>query len=369
MDAFLGCNYRPDLPLRWRDLYEWQFQADRYGGNASMITGWDDGRLVGIHGHVMTPLFWGDIERPVPGAWLMRLYVEAEHRHGLGLLFLRRAQAMYPIVLAVAVSPDSQRIITRLGWKFSPRLPRYLAVLEGGRALKMANAGATAADIESLRPKGTPRQLASLRALSVESGGYRPEWSCYPAMRYGTIRSLAYLRWRYFDHPVLRYRCLVAGSAERPAVCVFRVEQAFGEQQALVGRVVEFFHPNDDEGRAQGTALMHAVLERLSAVGCVYADFVCSSRTYGETLLDAGWGVEPVDRQILPVRLSPIERILRHQNLEYGVTAGLATPTLEDMYVTNGDGDEDRPAVLSDGLSDAAEPRPQAPAAVGAGGY
>jgi hypothetical protein len=37
MSGFLREAYRPDLALRHRPIFEWQFMADRYGGNASMI--------------------------------------------------------------------------------------------------------------------------------------------------------------------------------------------------------------------------------------------------------------------------------------------------------------------------------------------
>ena len=186
---------------------------------------------------------------------------------------------------------------------------------------------------------------AEIWELTDRSSQYQPRWHEYPAMAFGTIRSLDYLQWRYFRHPVFRYSAWAVGVPERPAVCVFRIEQAFGDCEARVARVVEFFHPNDAEGESQGVELIRAVSKRLKLEGCVYGDFIGSSSTYGETLVKAGW-IEEADQQTLPVRLSPVERKPRYQNLTFTVAQALPSPNLESMYVTRSDGDEYRAAAM-----------------------
>ena len=58
MSGFLREAYRPDLALRHRPIFEWQFMADRYGGNASMICAYEGDALIGIHGYLALPMFW-----------------------------------------------------------------------------------------------------------------------------------------------------------------------------------------------------------------------------------------------------------------------------------------------------------------------
>lgn len=346
MVSFLSRNYRSDLALCSRRVYSWQFMADQYGENACMITAFDGNRLVGIQGYIPTPVFWGDFDRPVVGAWTANLYVEPDYRNGLGWMLLSKLKEMYPILLGTGISNDGERLVTGMGWAFFHQIPRYLVVLDIDQAIAMAGPQASADDLLPLHI--TPHRSDDLlcRELTPDGEGYAPNWLLYPAMAYGTIRSWQYFRWRYGSHPVFDYHIWLVGDRTRPAVCVYRIERAFGRYNARVGRIVEFFHPNDDQGQAEGLALIHAVLHQLKTAGCVYADFIGSGQAYGNTMLTAGWMLEAPTRQILPVRLSPIEDKLRHQNLEYYHRSGWPSPAMNEMYVTKSDGDEDRAASI-----------------------
>lgn len=346
MHDFLGRNYRSDLALRSRPCYEWQFLVDAHGGNACMLSAWDNDFLVGILGYIPTLLFWGDFNHPILGAWCANWFVEKTHQQGLGVCLMRELEEIYPVVLSVGASSEGEPILKRMGWTCYRRLPRYLAVLDFEKAIQMLNPGFSTNDINPFSFIESFSETSKVRHLTLEVNDYRPDWHLYPAMAYGTIRSMQYFRWRYFEHPVFMYHVMRAGDTNRPAVCVYRIEQAFGVYEARVGRVVEFFHPNDSQGEEDGIALIHKILRRLKDEGCVYGDFTCSSHAYGQTLLKCGWQMEPADRQFLPVRLSPVEMKLRHQNLEFAVADGFPVPGSEQMYVTKSDGDEDRPARL-----------------------
>jgi hypothetical protein len=346
MVSFLSRNYRPDLALCFRRVYSWQFMAGQYGGNACMIAAFDGNRLVGIQGYLPTPVFWGDFDRPVWGAWAANLYVEPVYRNGLGWMLLSKLKEMYPILLGTGISNDGERLVTQMGWTFFHQIHRYLVVLDSDRAMVMAGPETLPDDLRPLQFTAPSADSLPCREFTPTGAGYTPNWSLYPAMAYGTIRSSQYFQWRYREHPVFTYHVWLTGAETRPAVCVYRIEKAFGRCEALVGRIVEFFHPNDAQGKAEGIALIHTVLQQLKTAGCVYADFIGSSQAYQATLLEAGWVPEPPTRQILPVRLCPVEDKLRHQNLEYYHRSGWPSPTLGEMYVTKSDGDEDRAASI-----------------------
>jgi len=188
--------------------------------------------------------------------------------------------------------------------------------------------------------------MSELSGVTPNKNNYDPDWRLYPGLLFGTVRSLEYLTWRYLDHPVFKYHIVIEGSPERPVVCVYRIERAFGYYEALVGRIVEFFYPNDQGGKTEGLNVMHAVLQHLKNASCAYADFICSNRSYGRAIVDLGGGEEPGDSQILPVRLTPIERSIRHQNFAYFTPQGYPSPALERMYVTKSDIDGDSPASI-----------------------
>jgi hypothetical protein len=344
MSGFLREAYRPDLALRHRPIFEWQFMADRHGGNASMICAYEGDALIGIHGYLALPMFWGNVDQPIVGGWGINLYARPEFRSGLGWVLLKKLKEMYPVSIGVGASEQAERILVGKDWVFHPRVPRYLGILDLERVLQIANPGQSRQDLRPMTFDHTTSP-AEIWELTDRSSQYQPRWHEYPAMAFGTIRSLDYLRWRYFRHPVFRYSAWAVGAPERPAVCVFRIEQVFGDCEVRVARVVEFFHPNDAEGESQGVELIRTVSARLKLEGCVYADFIGSSSAYGETLVKAGW-IEEGDRQTLPVRLSPVERKPRYQNLTFTVAQGLPSPNLESMYVTRSDGDEDRAAAM-----------------------
>lgn len=342
MRAFLAQHYRPDLALCSRKIYEWQFQVPAHGGAACMLCVWDVDKLAGIHGYVPVDLFWGDLQRSISGVWGANWMVAPDYRHGIGWLLLRKLQEMFPVMLSLDANANNLQIVEKMNWRVFPRIPRYLIVLDLVKAIPMLGAEASEDDLRPLLFQPAASPAARVGDLALDASRYAPDWTCYPPMAYGTVRSMAYLKWRYLDSPSFCYRLFAEGPRHRPAVCVCRIERAFGSHEALVGRFVEFFHPDDAAGKRDGMNLLRAVLGMLKDRGCVYADFFGSSRRYAETMLEAGWGEEPSDRQILPHRLAPVEYQNRHLNLEYGVAPDLAQPRLEEMYITKSDSDADR---------------------------
>lgn len=347
LKAFIARNYRADHPLLSPRYFKWQFLPFHQEGEANLISAWDGAKLVGIHGYIPAPLFWAKPQEPMTGAWAVNWYVEKEYRHGLGWMLMRRLQEMYPVILGLSATEDNKKIATRLGWTFFDGLPRYLRVFDFDEAMHLQSPSARAQELESLvfstREGGSPL----LRSITDQSTEYHPRWELYPALHYGVIRSLEYLTWRFFQHPVFPYSVKTFGQPQRPAICVYRIENTTGEYHVRVGRIVDYFHPGDEEGEHDAQALLQGVCELLREEGCVYADFICSNEIIGRTLKKAGWGIEPIDRQLLPVRLSPIERKHRRQNFEFTVKDGLRRPQVEEIYVTRSDADEDRPVVVT----------------------
>lgn len=347
MHAFLSRQYRPDLALLWRPLFEWQYQSSRYGGNASMLTAWEGDRLVAALGYVSLPLFWGDWEEPVNGAWAMNWMVEPEYRTGVGWVLLRRLQEMHPVVFAIDASAQNLELVGPLGWTIAPVLPRMVRILDPDRAASLFG---WARNADGTAFIASPRMASRLSELTHDSH-YAPDWRLYEPLRYGTLRSREHLRWRFLQHPRFRYSVLLTESTNRPAVCAYRVEMAFdkaGRPVAPVGRVLDFFFPTDPLGEQDAEQLIHGVLTRMAAAGCVYADFSGSAAVYRRLLLRLGWLSESPGCPLLPSRLTPVEPKPRVLNVEFGVSDPLVVPDLDEAYITTADGDADRPAMLAE---------------------
>ncbi len=342
MHAFLSRNYRPDLALRHRAMFEWQF-LDEKSGQARLICGWTEGRLIAILGYITTQVFWGSCSQPQTAAWAINWMGDPESR-GLGWLLMRRLQEQFPIVLGVGVTTDNQKIIERLGgWSLFHEVPRYLCVLDRHQSGAFL---APSVSLAELPPEVPLRTTPEVTFLSEGTTDFAPAWELYPSLAYGTVRSFDYLRWRYLRHPAFAYSIALLGPPYRPAVCVYRVERAFGRCQGNVGRLTEFFYPEDARGERDGVELLAAVIQRLRAAGCAYADYVGGSASYSHTLLRVGWSRQTEGRQLLPVRLCPVEHSPFSHSLEFTVSSELPRPALEQMYVTRGDGDQDRPVTF-----------------------
>lgn len=335
LDDFLVRCYGVRYALRDQALMRWQFGVAGDPHALSLFWYGDEGEIVSILGYRPTPLFWGSFERPVTGGWLSNWMSDPAKRSGAGAVLMRRAQEAFPVVLAQGAGAMNKPIAERLGFRILEPIERVVAVFDAGRAARFLAPDAAAA----LAPMTPPEPEGEIiRGLAPD---YAPDWARYPApMAFGTVRSADHLRWRYLDHPVFRYEIDLAPGPSGPAVCVWRIESAMGEVVDRVGRIVEFFHPADAEMR--GRAVLASALARMCADGAAFADLLCSAGTFVATARTVGMS----DATDLPLafRLSPTERRLRRQNVEFWSALGLPQPAgLADCLVTKGDGDQDRP--------------------------
>ena len=352
MRDFLRRNYWPHLALLDPRVFRWTFRVrdEGDGETAHVLTAWDGDRLVGMLGYMPVTLLWGDPDRAVPGAACANWVVDEAYRGSLGWTLLRRLSELYSVVIGIGGKTQTLQIAERLGWMVDQHLPRLVAVLDGDRAARVAGAHADRDELERMaagvRPCVDPAVRFSEQPPPVES-----DWAAYPPLHHAVLRSAEYFRHRFVDHPIFEHRFAVLGPANRPAVCVWREQLAYGDCQETVARLLEFFHPSDADGQAAGRRLMCAVLARLKAEGCAYTDLHMSSVAYRDTLDDCGWHAETFDHQLLPGRVCPVERTHRVTNFIGCAGDGFGMVPLADMYMTGADGDEDRAAMAPDLLA------------------
>jgi len=326
-------------------MFEWQFQTESNEGNANVICGWDKKKLLGICGYVPLKVSWGDLSKPLKATWAINWIVREKAPLGLGLLLFKEIYKKYKFILTCGVSKDGANFYKALGGVFCKRIPRYIYVLNKKVSANMLNPDAFKKDFGSFNLISDQKSFISIKKLSSEKL-YQPNWNFYPELRYGTVRTFDYLYWRYINHPVFNYYIFIKGGPKKPSVCVYRIEESFGYYNAKVGRIVEFYHPNDSKGKLDGLMLMNFILNKMKEDECAYADFICTNKTYKETIIECGWHIEPKDLQILPVRLTPIERSIRHQNMAILADKSFPIPEFDEMYITKSDADEDIPTSL-----------------------
>lgn len=322
MDRFLVRCYGERYVLREQALMHWQYglSPDDLG---VFWYGTED-EVISILGYRATPMFWGDTQKPVRAAWVTNWMTDPAHRSGVGAALMRRAQELFPVVLAQGASAFNKPIAERLGFRILEPIGRMIAVFDASRTRTFLAEGELPAEV-------------SIKDQAFQSSPYAPDWTKYPScMNFTTIRDQAFLEWRYRLHPVFDYRVLTLGSA----LCVWRMETSRGDVEHKVGRIVELIHADGD--RSSGETVLRAALGQIRAEGAAFADFLCSAKVFRDTA--AGTGMTDATHLPLAFRLSPVEKRLRRQNVEFWADSGLPQPPeLDFWYVTKADGDQDRP--------------------------
>jgi len=343
MQAFLKECYRKDHIMCSENFFRWQFQIESKDETANLVCAWKEDRLLGIYGYLPLKVHWGNLKQPVQGVWTLYWMVNKEAPKGLGWLLVKKLNGMkFPLQLSVNASEIGRPMFTALNWTFYPRISRYICVLNEKQCVTMLCPGATKNDLKDKYFKSTGRPTA-LKHIENESD-YRPTWALYSSLAFGTVRSFDYFRWRYINHPIFKYHITLEGESNRPVICVYRIEQAYGNYEYKVGRIVDFFHPSDERGRKEGKRLLNAVVQHLYNINCSFVEFICSNRELIQSFIDIGAKEEPEDRHILPARLTPIQNVFRNQNIVFCGNKELEVPSLEKMYITKSDIDGDSPS-------------------------
>ena len=349
MHSFIQKNYRIDHALCSRELFEWLFCVHENNGYANIFCAWDSGQLIAIHGYVKMQVFWGDINLPQEAVWTAYWMTSKEAPAGTGWLLTRAIQKIQSLTLSVNASSFGLQILKSIGWKYIPIIPRYLLSLDIKQCKKLLPIGLREDILEEFKLKDNIRDI-SIPEIQINNLNYNPDWALYPLMKYGTVRSLDYLRWRYLQHPFFDYKIVFQGGFERPAVCIYRVEKAYGYYESLVAHIVDFYFPNDSTGEEDARDVLMSVVSTLKKQGCSFVDFYCSMPSFSRIFEELGANEEPEDKEILPTKLEPILHKNFNQNLIY-FSKDNVHPNSTEMYITKSDIDGDSPVNLKINLN------------------
>ena len=111
-----------------------------------------------------------------------------------------------------------------------------------------------------------------------------------------------------------------------------------------VARIVEFFYPEDELGKKHALELVEKCLVFFHEHQCDYVDFYCTSNSYINLLIEAGFTME--DSGLLPSLLDPIDMSVKFQNMELYISSEINQKypdSKKSFFVTRADGDQDRP--------------------------
>ncbi len=356
---------------RREDLYQWSFgrvrprQNDAVGGPSSMAVAEHDGELVGILGGI--PFTFNHFGESKRGVWITNYVIRPDHRKGSTALQLLsmfrgntgRGEHDYDITVAFGINPATATIYKVLRGEVLADIPRQLLVFPGAVSrmahlltitrpeweVERREALAAAFELPAMpeAPGGEPVPL-NLDAWDDEN------WSIIAKETLGAARDAAFLRWRYFDHPLFDYRVVTAAEGRRTGLAIWRLETIYQKTEEgrapvdKIARLVEFL-PASDENAKQ---LISSFLVQAGEAGALAADYYGYHGRYGKLLEACGMKrVSSVpDGEFLPTRFQPLDGkgggIMSAMLVQFAKPACFADAECP-WYWTKADSDQDRP--------------------------
>ncbi len=336
MDSFIATTHGEHHVLRNRPLFDWFFLRDRNKDQANLIVAYEEDKLISLLGYMPTKFLWGGKE-VIVGAWMAHWMTIEGYRSGIGALLMKKITEMFPIVAGQGASMMNQKIVTKMKFRFLEKIPKVVYVFKRDKLEQMFHFQKQHGDLGAIEAHDLPNEIAA-----ITKDNFRPDWSHYPSIKYGTLRDGDYLTYRYISYPFFKYNVFIEGEPTAPAVCVVRIVDT--KEGIRVARILEFFFPENESGKFKGLALIEKCLRFFKQSNCDYADFYCNAPTYMNLLLEAGF-IED-DAGALPCLLDPIDMSRKFQNMELYVSSELKVryPNCENEFVvTRADGDQDRP--------------------------
>jgi len=359
---FIGTHWRVGHILsRDETLLRWQFDPTLIKGRSlpgpSVMLAWHRDEIVGMLG--LTGFDLNAESLNVSGAWLSHWIAVPKYRRSnvAARLVLAVRDLGLEALAALGANDRAAKALVSLGWELIPDLPRWVGVIDPGRAAALiaASDGAVAPDVATRLCQhhcvtdGVPTERIEVMSWSAEvATAWDRYWREQLAPSFvGARRDSTYLRWRYAEHPRFRYELRIArepldGSAL--GVAVFRVEDV-RERSERVLRVVEFLASREAEA-----TLAWSVVQAGRDQGAAFADFYCSSARAARGLERVGFkrASAAAGTPAFPCRLQPLEgghfkmmALLRLPDRLRGNVASLVETGR--LYVTKSDGDQDRP--------------------------
>lgn len=285
-------------------------------------------------------------------AWLANWITREEFRgQGIGSTLLKKMSVRFELALAASFSSLAWPLYLKHGWRKLGMYRRVVFVLNPSRAyafLKTLHApaalkGTSTTSFKTSLPRGLETELDIHWDGPLDFKAWERSWPLMRERYGGTVeRSAAYLRWRFFEHPFIRYHIGVLYLPDKTigGLVVLRREATRG---FVIGRIVDIVSlPEADQVLIR--AAVNFARKKSYAALDGYFTFAPYLAGFGRAGFRSG------DRRpflLLPEFFNPVAlrpRDRRKQTILMGISArGLKTlPETGQWHIVKADGDRDR---------------------------
>ncbi|MEK7500787.1 MAG: GNAT family N-acetyltransferase [Patescibacteria group bacterium] len=255
LKAFHKTVYRPSHILLRDEFLEWYTKGSPFYKNSTFGEKSQYPILVARNNRVIVgqwicqPSIFNFYGQTFSMIWLSNFLISPDWRHrGLGGFFIEALlrQQLADIFGANMITPEVAKLMTHYGYCYT-KLDRYLVILSP-EALELVRHNQDLKikkrikDLAASSNNRRRKDIVLIKQVAVFGDSYDHFWvNRFAKSCLGTARTAAFLNWRYFSDPFLRYRCFVVADREDIlGLIILRVELIRGTR-LRVCRLVEFF--------------------------------------------------------------------------------------------------------------------------------
>jgi hypothetical protein len=334
--AFFGENYFGAN----RRYVEWQYRAPfahlMVGDNEYSILGAMDGdTIIALDAFVPWKTFVRGKE--VLTVWDLE-WLNCGKVRGMGRKLVSELRSRTKLYCGYGVNSYSTKAFKTLGFSIAPEIERMVAILDPARLQEMIEGVDAATDSDRLRELGAKPADADYVVLDagskISEAYFEDAVERFHAISY---KGPEYIKWRYFEHPLLKYQVLALDAEGKNGIATVRVERVKGAE-GLVLRILDFLPVRGFESE-----LTDAVLSFGREHGAVLADFFCSSFTFAEQICPSPFVPLSIHSALnIPRLFQPLEvRERKSINMVMDANEEHKTVDFESIYTTKADGDQD----------------------------
>ncbi len=326
LHKFIEKQFHKNYILLNRDFFDWQYKKD---GRYNMKIIYHNGEVMGYCGFI--PVSMVAAGESIQGTCLANLMVgERARGFGLGAKLIQSISKNFKISYINGYTKESEPIYEKLGgWSPMGDLNRFIKILDNDSSENSKN-------------------IEEVAAFNKDFDGFWEKME--KTNKYsGTIsRKYDYLKWRYEDHPIFKYRVLVSKThGEINGFLIFRMEESSGgTEDYKIGRIIDFISRDEAE-----SDLLAAAEIKIKESGARMIDILFSGNFHKESLLKKGFADAYSGKYSeIPLLLNPVSHKRKSINwilyLDESLRGDAKLRDPKNWYITKGDGDQDRPNFL-----------------------
>ena len=337
---FVDTTYGSSFFLKSEKYIQWWFgtsPSQRSSKKLNILLAINKDEIIGMNGVILTPLCGHSTIKTI--GWLANTMVKAEYRNrGLGMLLVKKSVEKLELSGSISFKPAARNILEYLQYQISNRqMRRSIIIIDKDKFLSFSNPLIT-----DIKVKSSKASTNSFVAREISDSNIEIVSSIWDQCksRYGitTNRTIDFFIWRYINHPEGKYYFLVPPTDSPKSVAILRIEYV-ANRNIKIARIVDVFGFKN-----QIYPLLESLESWLATKKICYGDFFCN-RTPDEEAFEASnffWMAEGSEGSI-PFLFQPL-------TLGVSYSEGIAIKTsnnlnIEQMYITRGDSDRDRPVI------------------------